>query len=312
MGGGTGDIATHKKEINGYIDEAYHSIGGDYGSDGIDKHFYDKVIYKIFGFKDYIALLKKNKEIRSPWNEYMLFVEWMNLLQAIQNKKKMINLDLENKAFFLNCQLFEDFIDQINLQELVDIYNKECQKDWEVKIKTKWFLIFPYKILFNLINEHARKISNLLIDIYKKVEDINCILYVGGYSTNEILLNKIKNEIKNVVHLRPSRPEVAVVKGAVLFCLNPDIIKIRKAPYTIGFNCDHVWDDAIHSGIGQKYFDCYYNIFKCQNTFDKFIEVGQNICKGQKITRNFIAMNSRFIYLKFLKQKSKSHFIHRR
>ena len=69
----------------------------------------------------------------------------MNLLQAIQNKKKMINLDLENKAFFLNCQLFEDFIDQITLQELVDIYNKECQKDWEVRIKTKWFLIFPIK-----------------------------------------------------------------------------------------------------------------------------------------------------------------------
>ena len=159
---------------------------------------------------------------------------------------------------------------------------------------------FPNKIFFDLINEHARKISNLLMDIYKKVEDINCILYVGGYSTNEILLNKIKNEFQNVVHLRPLRPEVAVVKGAVLFGLNPDINKIRKAPYTIGFNCDHVWDDAIHSGIGQKYFDCYYNMFKCQNTFDKFIEVGQNICKGQKITRNFIARNSRFIYLKFL------------
>lgn len=50
---------------------------------------------------------------------------------------------------------------------------------------------------------------------------IESIIYAGGYSSNEILLSKIKSDFENLVHLNPSRPIIAVVKGAVLFGLNP-------------------------------------------------------------------------------------------
>ena len=302
LGGGTGDIITHKKELNGKVTEIYPSIGGDYGSEEIDKQIYDKVIYKIFGFKNYSDLKKRNEEIGSPCNEDILFTEWMNLNEEIQKKKKL-SKDSINKTFSLNCQLFEHFTNNISLQDLVDKYNSECPKSWEIQIKTKWWLNIPYIIFFDLINEHAKKISNLLSKIYQKVSNIESIIYVGGYSSNEILISKIKSDFENLVHLNPSRPIIAVVKGAVLFGLNPEIINIRKAPYTIGFNSDHIWDDNIHGGIGQKYYDYIFNIFKCQNCFDKFIEIGQDLYLGQTITRDFIAMNPRYIILKFFKTK---------
>ena len=171
-----------------------------------------------------------------------------------------------------------------------------------------------YKIL-DLINEHAKEISNKLIKIYENNPDIESILFVGGYSSNEILLNSIKSNtnFKNVVYLFPSKPLYAVVEGAVLFGLEPEIIELRKAPYTIGFNADLKWDERIHGGKGEKIFNEVLKVYQCKNAFDKFIEIGQDIYYGQCITQNFSAKNSRYIYLKFFKtKKKKSNFIYRR
>ena len=88
LGGGTGDIVTHKKEENNKINEIYRPIGGNYGAEEIDKQMYERVIYKIFGIKDFNDLKKKNKEIDSPWEEPILFIEWMKFLEDIQKKKE--------------------------------------------------------------------------------------------------------------------------------------------------------------------------------------------------------------------------------
>ena len=163
----------------------------------------------------------------------------MEFLEEIQAKKK-ITKNSEGKTFNLNCQLFESFIDNSKLQDVIDEYNKSVQKDWEIKINTKLWLTIPYKIFFDLIKEHEKEISNKLIKIYENNPDIESILFVGGYSSNEILLNSIQSNtnFKNVVYLFPLRPLYAVVKGAVLFGLEPEIIELRKTPYTIGFNAD--------------------------------------------------------------------------
>lgn len=307
LGGGTGDIVTHKKENNGKIKEISPPEGGNFGSDEIDKRIYNKVFYKIFKFKDFNDLKKKNKEIGTPFKEEILLQGWLAFLEEIQKKKK-ITKNSEGKTFNLNCQLFENFIDKNKLQDAIDEYNKSVQKDWEIKIHTKLWLTIPYKIFFDLINEHAKEISNKLNKIYENNPDIESILFVGGYSSNEILLNSIKSNtnFKNVVYLFPSKPLYAVVEGAVLFGLEPDIVELRKAPYTIGFNADLKWDERIHGGKGEKIFNEALKIYQCKNAFDKFIEIGQDIYYGQCITQNFSAKNSRYIYLKFFKTKKKN------
>ena len=104
-----------------------------------------------------------------------------------------------------------------------------------------------------------------------------------------------------MVHLKPSCPEKAVVIGAVLFGINPYYIDLRKAMYTIGFNCDDIWDEKIHGGIGEKYYDSRYNIYKCKNSFHTFIRIGDDLSQNQYIEQSFITMNTRTINLKFYK-----------
>ena len=301
LGGGTGDIVTHCIDFDGNIIEKHPPIGGNYGSDEIDKEIFKRVFYELFGFKDYNSLKKKNNELKeNRWNEDELYKEWENLQEEIQSKKE-ITEDSRDKYFFLNCQIFKDFVDQ-SLEEVVDNYNNKCIERWKVTIKNKnkWIIFFPYNIIFDLIKEHSEIIITKIKNICEKVQGIESILFVGGYCSNEILYNNIKENI-NLINLKPPRPEIAVVKGAVLFGLNPDKIKIRIFPYTLGFNCDDDWDESIHGEKGVKYLSQVTNTYICLNSFHTFIKMGESIPKNHIITHNFYTLNSRMIILKFFK-----------
>ena len=51
-----------------------------------------------------------------------------------------------------------------------------------------------------------------------------------------------------------------MVKGVVLFGLNPNIINMRKEKHTIGSNYYDIWNDAIHGGISEGYYETNYNL----------------------------------------------------
>ena len=116
-----------------------------------------------------------------------------------------------------------------------------------------------------------------------------------------MLINYIEDKFKNLFHLKPSNPIKAILFGAVLFGLNPNIINLRISPYTIGFNCDEDWDEKKHAGIGEKYYDAVNAKFKFKYSFRILIKKGQEIPKDYTINSSFIIMNSRFILLKFFK-----------
>ena len=305
LGGGTGDIVTHAKN-NEKINEKYPPIGGNYGSNEIDKMIFNKVIGKIFGFSNFNSLKEKNLEQGNKLDEDLLYSDWVDLQEAIEKKKK-ITQDSKGKKTFLKCDLFQDFTNNKKIKELVDNYNKNCQKGWDISIKNEkqWILCFPNQIFFDLIKKHSEKISEKINEIYQKVENIESIIYVGGYIKNEILYNCIKNEFRHLNNLKPSRPELAVVKGAVLFGLSPDIINIRKAKYSIGIMADAIWDEMTYGKIGKKYYDIEDKEYFCENIFAQFFEIGQNISIDDKIEHCFTMFDSKTCELKFYKSLKK-------
>ena len=313
LGGGTGDIVTHHKDKNGKISEKYHAIGGKFGSDEIDKEIFNLVIIikvwlnKIFGFKDFNSLKLKNEQNGYTWQNDELYCEWINLQEEIQKKKK-ITEDIKNGFCTFNFQLFQDFTDDSSIEDLVDNYNKKCHEGWNVTIKNsnRWLLSFPNKIFYDLIIRQGYKIAEQIEEINKTIPNIESILYVGGYCSNEIMFNFIKNKFENMVHLKPSHPEIAVVKGAVLFGINPNIITERKAKYSIGFCSNNIWNEEIHGKVGKKYFDEEDKKYRCRDCFDLFIQIGQTIKIDDKIVHYFHLSGPRYGNLKFYKSYIKS------
>lgn len=306
LGGGTGDLVTHYRLSEASVIEKYKPTGGPYGSEEIDHEFLTQVIKEIFGFDNFISLKDKLNQTKlakfeSSWDEISLYHEWTEFEEKIKNQKR-ITYAIKDSSFSLSCQIFSDFENGANLKDLVNKFNKSCKEGWKVDIKNEkfWILEFPNKIIFDLIEDHAKKIGAQISEICSQVKDIESILYVGGYCANEVLIDLLKKNFPYLVHLKPSCPERAVIQGAVIFGINPFVIGSRKAMYTIGFNCDDLWDEKIHgSVIENKYYDNNYHIHKCRNSFHTFIKKGDDLIQNNFIEQSFITMNSRVVVLKF-------------
>ena len=150
----------------------------------------------------------------------------------------------------------------------------------------------------------ANSISEIINEINKK-EVIKTIIFVGGYCSNEILVNLIKNNLKKVkVFLQPSNPSLAIMEGAVLFGIEPSTINMRKAKYTIGDDASLPWDDKNHSGKGEKFFNEDMNKWYCKKCFIKYIEINQNLKYEETISKEyFIFKNQKNVEINFYKSQ---------
>ena len=150
--------------------------------------------------------------------------------------------------------------------------------------------------------------ANSICDIINRInskEEIKTVIFVGGYCSNEIIVNLIKNNLKKVnTYLQPSNPSLAIMEGAVLFGIEPSTINIRKAKYTIGNRASDKWDDEKHSGKGIKYFDEDFKDWYCLDCFAKYIEINQDLKYEETISHiGFFNKDQTTINLYFYKTK---------
>ena len=291
LGGGTGDIVAHLVGSNNNLNEISPSCGGNYGSNEIDKYIFKDIILKLFGCQDFNTFYVKYKKRNNDNNGNIedndkgeLFNDWSELEREIKDFKEGITKDkIEKKDKYpINVSLFQDIFDEdIEINDLVEEYNSNIYDDslqlTIKKTKKKWIVEFPYNIILNYMKNQANSICKIINDINTK-EEIKTMIFVGGYCSNEILLNLIKNGMNKITtYLQPSNPSLAIMEGAVLFGIQPSTINIRKAKYTIGRGIGVPWDDKLHLGKGKKVYIEELKEWYCNNCFDKFIEINQNL-----------------------------------
>ena len=310
LGGGTGDIVTHLIGSNKTVEEITPSCGGNYGSNEIDKKIFKNIIYKLFGFEDFNSLLKVFKEkVKDDENdEESLYQSWCDLEKDIKDFKQGSTKEkIKNKKYYpISCDIFQDFFEE-NITDLVNKYNQEL-KDNDLKLivknKKKWLIDFPYKIIDVYMQEQAnlicKEIKNILSSSKK---EINTIMFVGGYCSNEVIVSKIRNDLgEQFYYLQPSNPCLAIMEGAVLFGINPSIVGIRISKYTIGLEVNNIWNEEMHSKLGEKFLSEEENIYRCKNCFCKFIEINQKLEYNKTIKYDNLSMlNSRSCDLPFYK-----------
>ena len=293
LGGGTGEIVAHLVGSNNNLNEIHPSCGGNFGSNEIDKYILKDIILKLFGCQDFNTFYAKckNKNKNEDIDKEELFNDWSEMERQIKDfKESATNETIENnEKKSINFTLFQDiFDDDVDINDLIEEYNDNIYDSNLYlsikKNKKKWIVEFPYKIIYNYMKIQADSICKIINDINSK-EEIKTLIFVGGYCSNEILTNLIKNGLNKITtYLQPSNPSLAIMEGAVLFGIEPSTINERKAKYTIGMVFNTKWDDEKHSRKGLKYFDDETNEWLCQECFDKFIEVNQSLKYEEEIT----------------------------
>lgn len=293
LGGGTGDLVCHKRVIEEGVEkikEEHTPEGGPFGSDEINKKFENEVLKLIFGNDVFDKLNEKFKEK----NGSKLLKRYVELESKINNFKEHLDENNYNtEEYTIDCSLFYRVCQNINIKKAIENYNKKCRSGWQINDfgdddDDDKSITFPYKIIYDLTNDIAQNVSNSLKKIISNVSNTLTIFYVGGFCESESIVSLIRKNIKksypNIKQICPSKPGNAIIRGAVLFGLNPERIKTRKARYSIGMNGYLDWDSKFEHG-GNRYYDSEFNKYVCKNAFYGFIKKDDDIPNDNKVTK---------------------------
>uniref|UniRef100_A0A8C7DT76 Heat shock 70 kDa protein 12A n=1 Tax=Oncorhynchus kisutch TaxID=8019 RepID=A0A8C7DT76_ONCKI len=272
-GGGTVDLTVHQIQLpEGHLKELYKASGGPYGSIGIDYEF-EKLLCKIFG-PDFIDQFK----IKRP-------AAWVDLMIAFESRKRAAAPDRTNP---LNINLPFSFIDYYKKfrGHSVEHALRKSNVDF-VKWSSQGMLRMNPDAMNALFKPTIDHIIQHLTDLFDKPEvcDIKFLFLVGGFAESPLL----QQAVQNMLHGRsriiiPHDVGLTILKGAVLFGLDPSVIKVRRSPLTYGVGVLNRYVEGKHPPDKMLVKD---GTRWCTDVFDTFIVCDQSVALGETVKRSY-------------------------
>ncbi|KAL3972570.1 solute carrier family 25 (mitochondrial phosphate transporter), member 23/24/25/41 [Sarotherodon galilaeus] len=254
-GGGTVDLTVHQIRLpEGHLKELYKASGGPYGSIGIDYEF-EKLLCKIFG-QDFIDQFK----IKRP-------AAWVDLMIAFESRKRAAAPDRTNP---LNINLPFSFIDYYKKfrGHSVEHALRKSNVDF-VKWSSQGMLRMSPDAMNSLFKPTIDHIIQHLTELFEKpeVSDIKFLFLVGGFAESPLLQQAVQNMLQGRSRIIiPHDVGLTILKGAVLFGLDPSVIKGKHPPEKLLVKDGTRW---------------------CTDVFDTFIAADQSVALGEMVKRSY-------------------------
>ncbi|XP_034959582.1 heat shock 70 kDa protein 12B [Zootoca vivipara] len=272
-GGGTVDLTVHQiEQPQGTLKELYKASGGPYGAVGVDLAF-EKLLCQIFG-EDFIATFKAKRP-----------AAWVDLTIAFEARKRTA---APHRANSLNISLPFSFI---------DFYRKHRGQNVETALKrssvnlVKWSSQGMLRMSSEAMNELFQPTINQIIthigDLMKKpeVRDIKFLFLVGGFAESSMLQHAVQSAFSATCRvIIPQDVGLTILKGAVLFGLDPTIVRVRRSPLTYGVGVLNKFVEGKHPREkllvkeGKNW---------CTDIFEKFVSVDQSMALGEVVQRSY-------------------------
>ncbi|XP_052781108.1 heat shock 70 kDa protein 12A-like isoform X1 [Mya arenaria] len=278
-GGGTVDIAVQEVAENGSMKNIFKASGGDWGGTKVDEA-YVRFLEDMLG-KDTIDEFK-----RSNMEDYMFMSR-----QFEMKKREVDPLHSDKPVVFRISATLPELVKQRKGMEIHDLiihsaYNNTVSIKAD-KLKVDMDIVRNFfKIQVDAIVDH---VSNLLDP--SNIGDIGAILLVGGFNDCPLLQQAMKTTFVNHTIIIPNEPDLAVLKGAVIFGHKPELISQRVSQYTYGVKARVPFIAHVHK-------DSYKKIIEdgkvcCCNVFDKHIAAGQCLIIGEaQVEKNYSPFDS--------------------
>ncbi|XP_036402533.1 heat shock 70 kDa protein 12A isoform X2 [Megalops cyprinoides] len=272
-GGGTVDLTVHQIRLpEGHLKELYKASGGPYGSIGIDFEF-EKLLCKIFG-PDFIDQFK----IKRP-------AAWVDLMIAFESRKRAAAPDRTNP---LNINLPFSFIDYYKKfrGHSVEHALRKSNVDF-VKWSSQGMLRMNPDAMNALFKPTIDHIIQHLSELFEKpeVSDIKFLFLVGGFAESPLLQQAVQSMLQGRCRIIiPHDVGLTILKGAVLFGLDPGVIKVRRSPLTYGVGVLNRYVEGKHPPDKMLVKD---GTRWCTDVFDTFIAADQSVALGETVKRSY-------------------------
>uniref|UniRef100_A0A673ID40 Heat shock 70 kDa protein 12A n=1 Tax=Sinocyclocheilus rhinocerous TaxID=307959 RepID=A0A673ID40_9TELE len=272
-GGGTVDLTVHQIRMpEGHLKELYKASGGPYGSIGIDYEF-EKLLCKIFG-QDFIDQFK----IKRP-------AAWVDLMIAFESRKRAATPDRSNP---LNINLPFSFIDYYKKfrGHSVEHALRKSNVDF-VKWSSQGMLRMNPDAMNALFKPTIDHIIQHLTELFDRPEvtDIKFLFLVGGFAESALLQQAVQKMLQGRSRIIiPHDVGLTILKGAVLFGLDPSVIKVRRSPLTYGVGVLNRFIEGKHP---PEKMLVKGSTRWCTDVFDTFISVDQSVALGETVKRSY-------------------------
>ncbi|XP_054590370.1 heat shock 70 kDa protein 12A isoform X3 [Nothobranchius furzeri] len=272
-GGGTVDLTVHQIRLpEGHLKELYKASGGPYGSIGVDYEF-EKLLCKIFG-QDFIDQFK----LKRP-------AAWVDLMIAFESRKRAAAPDRTNP---LNINLPFSFIDYYKKfrGHSVEHALRKSNVDF-VKWSSQGMLRMTPDAMNMLFKPTVDHIIQHLTELFEKpeVSNIKFLFLVGGFAESALLQQAVQNMLQGRSRIIiPHDVGLTILKGAVLFGLDPSVIKVRRSPLTYGVGVLNRFVEGKHPPEKLLLKD---GTRWCTDVFDTFIAADQSVALGEMVKRSY-------------------------
>jgi len=134
-----------------------------------------------------------------------------------------------------------------------------------------------------MIKKVAIKVKDHISKILSEIDlsTLSAVVMVGGFSNSSIILNEMKKLVSDKVPLIvPESADLCIVKGAVIFGWNSNIIGTRKSRMTYGLGGNNEFIEGYHDDK-RSFVD--KNGQRCGDCFDKLTTINEDISINQQM-----------------------------
>ena len=283
--GGTLDVTVHEVDsVDGHILEKHCPSGGLFGGIHVDKEFED-LMSRSFGGQ-FIGKFKER--FPSDWEVIMnRFETHKRAEEGIDNEEICIPLPL---SFLRSCN--HDIGDD-------DAINKKIRRVFQEKISiSSDYLNITLEVLGDLYRPIVTKIADHLRDLLaeESLKDVKTMFLVGGFSEAQFLRQEISRRFEDKRLLIPDNPELAIIRGAIRFAQDPNLLQARVMGRTYGVDTWTKFDPAKHP-LEKK--EIRNEKAYCCDIFETLAKKNERINIDEKRSYTFFPINPKSTQISF-------------
>uniref|UniRef100_A0A3B3QHL1 Heat shock protein 12B n=1 Tax=Paramormyrops kingsleyae TaxID=1676925 RepID=A0A3B3QHL1_9TELE len=277
-GGGTVDLTVHQiEQPQGTLKELYKASGGPYGAVGVDMAF-EAMLCQIFG-ADFIESFKAKRP-----------AAWVDLTIAFEARKRTAS---PGRATALNITLPFSFIDFYKRHRGHSVETALRKSNMNiVKWSSQGMLRLTPEAMKELFQPTINNIVRHIEDMMKKpeVQGVRFLFLVGGFAESPMLQQAVQAVLgRSCRIIIPQDVGLTILKGAVLFGLDPTVVRVRRCPVTYGVGVLNRFVPGRHPRDkllvkdGREW---------CTDVLDRFVSVDQSVALGEVVRRSYTPARS--------------------
>ena len=285
-GGGTIDIAyhgiEHREDSKFVVNELAPPSGGPYGGIRVDDAF-EMLLEPVFG-----------RDLNQPFFEQLKMkhpAAWLNFRRQLDDRKTVLDKKEDHDAVWFDITMqFSRACTHITGRDAFCLLSDSCVDG--VTLSASDQMQVRADLIKALYCSSVDAICKCLNEDLARstLSKVSALYMVGSFSKSNYLLESVRKKTHGSVPpehiINPPDSSVAIVKGAVMYGINPSIIQERVAARSYGMSILREFNSATHPASKAVYHD---NIKWCEGIYDEFLKRGDRVSNsGEPIKRRHV------------------------